>query len=296
MSLSTRLALRNALVYEIEGNYGRAIHPIPTLTNATCTAILVAAAGNRTGLLFREDSFDPVSRVRRGRMYVYVENHVRGYQAKNIHNYPFGEHIGVGPDWRAESLYRPLSDGDINTATPLDGAQVDLGDSAFQTVWRVVGAERISTGDLLFTLRAISALGAIPRLAEAIQNEGGDPVDAGPVLAALDTFVDALHVQQPVPVVDVGRETARVILTTWRGPVSAQTKDLGKVIEGITSDKDVARWAASIINRLHPRGKSAEQEKQAIKGIVLRPIIDEDAETCAHLIGLLLREIGWAKP
>jgi hypothetical protein len=48
--------------------------------------------------------------------------------------------------------------------------------------------------------------------------------------------------------------------------------------------------AAKIINRLHPRGKSAEQEKRA-----LRQVIDEDAEASLHLIGLLLREIGWAK-
>lgn len=295
MSLSTLLALRNGLVYEVEGNFGRAIHPIPTLTHASCSAISVPAAVNRTGLLFREDSFDPVSRVRRGRMYVHADNPSHGHSAENIHNYPFGEHIGVGVDWKAESLYRPLADKDINTVAPLDGAQVDLGDSPFQTAWRVVGAERVSTGDLLFTLRAISALGAIPRLGEVILNEAGNSVNAGPVVAALDKFVDAFQVQQPVPVMDVGRETAKVILTAWLGSESAEAKDLGKVIEAIPSDKDVARWAARIINRLHSRGKSAGQENQAAKGKALRPVIDEDAETSVHLVGLLLREIGWTK-
>ena len=54
--------------------------------------------------------------------------------------------------------------------------------------------------------------------------------------------------------------------------------------------------AALIINRLHPRGKSAERERQANDGKALRPIDDLDAETSVHLIGLILRDIGWAAP
>jgi hypothetical protein len=53
--------------------------------------------------------------------------------------------------------------------------------------------------------------------------------------------------------------------------------------------------AAGIINRLHPRGKSAEQEKQARQGRQLRDVCDEDAKLSISLIGFLLREFEWGR-
>lgn len=78
-----------------------------------------------------------------------------------------------------------------------------------------------------------------------------------------------------------------------------QKLDLSLVISQIEKiDKKLAGVIATaqIVNRLHPRGKSAEREKQAANGKNLRPIIDEDAETSVQLSGLILRDIGWAVP
>jgi hypothetical protein len=55
------------------------------------------------------------------------------------------------------------------------------------------------------------------------------------------------------------------------------------------------KYAAGIISRLHPRGKSAEQENQARQGRQLRDICDEDAELSVSLVGFLLRELQWAR-
>lgn len=52
--------------------------------------------------------------------------------------------------------------------------------------------------------------------------------------------------------------------------------------------------AAKIINRLHPRGKSAERQRQETKGKIMRPIIDEDAALAVRLFGFLLLELGHA--
>ena len=69
---------------------------------------------------------------------------------------------------------------------------------------------------------------------------------------------------------------------------------MGGVIKLIPADKKLTTWAASITNRLHPRGKSAEREERASKGVTLRPVVHEDAEACVELVGLLLRELEWA--
>jgi len=52
--------------------------------------------------------------------------------------------------------------------------------------------------------------------------------------------------------------------------------------------------AAKIINRLHPRGKIAEQMRQAAAGVRLRPVIDDDAALAVRLFGFLLMELDYA--
>jgi hypothetical protein len=157
----------------------------------------------------------------------------------------------------------------------------------------VVQTERILSDEILFTLRAISFLGSLPRIADSIESRQGESVDGRSIQTALERVVDAFHAQQPQPIVDVCRESARIVLAAWVGGL-AETKDLGDVIPKIPEDRSVVRAAAHIVNRLHPRGKSAERERQARMGNVLRPVLDEDAETGVNLLGLMVREIGWA--
>ena len=141
-------------------------------------------------------------------------------------------------------------------------------------------------------MRAIASLGALPPLANSIQNQQGETVDPLPIQTALNKVVDAFYVQQPQPIVDVCREAARVIMAAWVGS-PAEAKDLAKVLPKNPVDRSLAGEAAHIVNRLHPRGKSAEQERQLRAGNSLRQVLDEDAETSTHLLGFILREIGW---
>ena len=293
------IALRQGLVYEGAGNFFRAVHPIPVLTRASCEWIPESSQDQPQSapVLFREDSFDPVTRIRRGRLYQRDgQQGGRSVPVDNVHNYPFGPHVGIAAgQWDPDSWYNPYRPSSSLVVRSRLGSEVQLGDRGCETVWRVVQAERILTGDILFTLRAVSFLGAIPPLAHQIESLQGRPVDAQPIQAALDRVVDALPAQQPHPLVDVSRESVRVILAAWVGP-DAAALDLGALISKVPEDRYLVRNAASIVNRLHPRGKSAEQERQAQDGKVLRRVMDEDAESSVHLIGLILREIGWAAP
>jgi hypothetical protein len=157
----------------------------------------------------------------------------------------------------------------------------------------------------VFTLRGQSLLGALPEPATELPDQAGNPLEPDKlkdVRDGLDRLVDTYQRLQPVPTVDAARETARVIVAAWVGK-DAYGKDLGDASKKIPCEggkkpenRCIAHWATLIISRLHPRGKSAEQEKQEPEGVMLRSVVDEDAECAVHLIGLLLREFGWAKP
>lgn len=130
---------------------------------------------------------------------------------------------------------------------------------------------------------------------DVLSKQDGTVILAEPIRDAIDRLINAVHMQQPTPIVDVARETTKVVLTEWIGH-SARGKDLGKDIGSIPKDRELLRWASCLVNRLHPRGKSAEIETRAELGVRLRPLVDQDAETSIHLVGFVLREIRWAKP
>jgi hypothetical protein len=208
-----------------------------------------------------------------------------------VDNGSYNPHPLGASEWKSEATYEAWKP-DVGPED-VQGRVLRLGAGSFETSWRVVGVEQIAIRHILLTLRGVSLIGVIPELASKILDKDGNAVNADTVHGALGALVDALHKQQATPIVDVARETAKVVLTAWIGP-DAHGRDLAKVIALIPAGRDLAKWAAYIVNRLHPRGKSSERESVASKGVSLRPVINEDAESSVHLIGLLLREIGWA--
>ena len=104
------------------------------------------------------------------------------------------------------------------------------------------------------------------------------------------------HNYMPVPIVDVCREFTRVILAAWLPTVGGEPKgDLGDLIKVVPPDRVGIKLAATIINWLHPRGKSSEQERQAQRGADIRDVSAEDGELSVSLVGFLLRELRWAR-
>ncbi|MGC2224844.1 MAG: hypothetical protein WA624_22025 [Methylocella sp.] len=163
-----------------------------------------------------------------------------------------------------------------------------LGDASYKTVWHVIGAERLFNSETLFTLKSANTLGILPDLDE-------DALPAGrrkQILQGFEKVADAAHKYMPMPIVDVCREFGRIILAAW---LSMEGDDLGKLINEVPSERVGIKYAAGIINRLHSRGKSSEQERQAQKGRDIRDVSDEDGELSVSLVGFLLREFGWAK-
>lgn len=282
-------------VYEGNMHFLNAIYPMPAISK-----VLIDMPGQPELLsfgnvnqfappVFREGSFDPTTRIRRGRFYVPEPPTPRDWQPARVNHYPYAQPVGGIPLTYSFDCYSSFQPLPVRLTTrPL----VLLGDASYRTAWHVVGAERLFNGETLFTLKAADTLGLLPDLnAAAVPREKLTDVQN-----ALEKVADAAPKYLPVPIVDVCRECARVLIAAWlpTAGVDNERGDLGDLISKIPHAREPIAAAARIINRFHPRGKSAEQEKQADRGIDLRDVSPEDAELSVTLIGLLLREVGWA--
>ncbi len=283
-----RLALWCGVFYEGNEHAVRTIHPQPVISPASCDFIADMGTPGLKDVVFREDSFDPVTRIRRGRLYV-GGNGTHAWDQVVVDG---GKQYNWG-NWGPEASYGRWKP-DANLKNVIDFS-VQIGADGFETNWRIVGVEKLTIGHVLLTLRATSLLGVVPELANVTNDKDGNAIDIKPVRASMEALVDAIHRQQATPTVDVAREATRTIISTWIGQ-QAHGKDLAKAVELIPHDKVLAKWSASIINRLHPRGKSSEKERQEAKGSPLRPVTEQDAECAVNLVGFLLREIGWVAP
>ncbi|MGH8564027.1 MAG: hypothetical protein ACREXW_08005 [Gammaproteobacteria bacterium] len=114
---------------------------------------------NRAEMVFREDSFDPVTRFRRGRFYKSSGDSRPSQQYVFPHPIygNWGSLIATG-DGRVER--RLFVFDQLQCKPPQEMVAVGSGES----LWRVLGAERITTGEYLVTLKARHASGVLPVL------------------------------------------------------------------------------------------------------------------------------------
>ena len=288
------------LVYEGHSGYGHAVWPSPVISIAnliTCASDFEGLPQNNdlstTNLIFREDSFDPVTRIKRGRFYGFQDGTRNPEWRVQVHPMRPNEHRSVNAEglirrqlwtWNGCAISFRLKS---LTNLPI----IALGTANAHTFWRIVGIEGLVTGEELVTLRAKANLGALPDVAADKIPE----VSRTKVLETIDKLVDTIFRAGPESVVSRCRDAAASILGAflWKVRSDAPTKDLGDLIKILKNEKDPRAMiisAATIIARLHPREKPNEQI-----GRNLRPILEEDAELAVNCVASLLREVAFVK-
>lgn len=291
---------QSGLVYEGRQGPTHPVWPTPVITQATLIetpADFDKVPGDFDNYPFTwvlvETSFDPVSRIRRGRLF----NKFGNSSEETVQVEPHPAQASKG-DFTGH-LRRPLTV--FMECTELlqrprrgEGMQLALGQRNSSSLWRILQTERILTGDILVTLRAESAFNILP----PIDKTRIAPESLPGVESALGRVVDAAYKELPTSVVDQCRNAAAVVASRW---MQAETKsaapdekDLGAWIKTIKAHfgegKMVALCSAlEVINRLHPRGKDNEANR-----LQLRPVEASDAEYAVQTLGFLLREIKWA--
>lgn len=236
--------------------------------------------------VFREDSFDATTRIRRGRFYE-SNGTMQGERVL-----PHLVHPGAAPGLPEVSLRHFWS-------IPQRPSAKLVAIGAEDSVWRILDAERISTGEWLVTLKARGALGILPEVdANKIPELGRSQV-----VAALDRMVDVAHRETPGSIVDAARNVAQLLMGTYAAGIEADSasqsllleKDLAEVVRHFENHKDlkgnvVVTSIGKILARLHPRNKPNEQQRHG-----LRPITEEDGVFAVNAIGLLLNEFKWTR-
>lgn len=249
----------------------------------------IVAAPART--IFREDSFDPVTRIRRGRVFsLYSGNQPSTWHVHDpIRNDLKHETWARGTAQTIDRVYLYSRDSltEIRKAHPESKKIVAvLGAAPFLETWQIVSIEDSVHGSPILTLRFQRSLAGLPEI---------DPskIDTDvyrSLLEAIEGVENSNHRQGAIDVVDRCRAAASIIL----GELSEnRSKDLGKAITHFLSkypDGKMVEWAASIINRLHPRGKPNEQHDKG-----LRPPDEDDAQLAIGCLGFILKEVGWTK-
>ncbi len=284
------------LVYEGHRPYGRALWPSPIITPAKIVyeseGPLVAeqkGAFITSACRFREDQYDPIARIRRGRFY-FAEGIGSQPMQWYLQPHPALANEVAGPNiheiqksletFTSNSIWHKYINGKHEQPLILLGL-----DNRF-TIWTIINVEVLSTGEDLVTLKARSSLGVLPRIYE-------DKIPKkfrGRVAESLDAFVDEAHRSAPISVIDRARDAASQMTLAYYNATGKDAKDLGQLIKRLEDDrKIVAASAARIIARLHARAKPSERERQN-----LRPIREQDAQLAIQCVGTMLCELGWA--
>jgi len=284
-------------VYEGASTPEYAVVPAPLLTQAT---LIVEPAdlerlprgiqhNPTSSWVFREESFDPVSRIRRGLLFQPLD--CSQPQDCRTRGHPANQFTAAGESLSKRLYAYSPCQKLINKPRSGHGMTLALGGADSWSAWRIVAVERIVGDNLLVTLKSLSAFGVLPELRkDAIPAEHRSHVER-----AIERVLDSAFRETAISVVDQCRNAVTVLLSRWlasKGEQNVLQLDLGQCVKRICGQPHslVAAAAASdIIRILHPRGKANEQ---ASKG--LRLVQDEDAEASVHAVGFIMRELQWA--
>lgn len=299
------LAIDNATGLIYEGAAGADIPAIPT--PAVAQAKLVQRMGELAGLprglfsdafgwVFREDSFDPVTRTRRGRLYQPCMNSQPHSVRVSPRPYDFaGRWPGSDPEKNFQKtlfVYTQCSEL-LNLSARGPGAILAIGLPEAASFWRIVLTEMLVTRAVVVTLKSLSAYDILPVLEDA---QVVDEFRAD-VRKALDKVLDAAFRESPDSVVDRCRNALTVVISRWLAQRGGDPRilefDLAKVCDAV-AEKPHERFCPANMGRtvaqLHNRSKENVVVKKG-----LRPLTEEDTELAIRAVGLTLRDLGWAK-
>lgn len=293
---------QNGLIYEGRDNPSHLAVPAPIVSQCQ----LIASPSDLENLprgmdsdpfrwLFREDSFDPVSRIRRGRLFQSFLHNSRASVLVDVHPFvssDFGRGRSDGRVTKEMNLFIHCTELLIRPERG-EGLQLAIGHAGATSLWRILQTEQTINQDVLVTLRAESAFAILPSLNAAKIPENSLTA----VTEAYNRVMQVAYRDSPTSVVDQCRNLCAVLGGRWlrelTGDEKALHRDLGPCITAIgknfgENERRLLRAALETVNLLHPRGKDNERERLA-----LREVSHEDAALALHATGFVIRDLGW---
>lgn len=245
-------------------------------------------------LIFREDSFDPITKVRRGRVY---SRRIGSNEPWKVHD-PARNDLkrvlwGQGEAQELDAIsYNADSLTELRGVTPLP--KVILGQEPFQSFWQILAIENQLNGKPSVILKALHSFGVVPEL---LSNKV--PKDTlVPLTEALQKVEASANRLGPVDTVDRCRDALSIVFGALAGD---RKLDLGlgvkkrieanQKLQPRSNGEDLVTMCGNIVARLHARGKPNEQFHRDT-----RVVTDEDASLALKSLWFILVELNWARP
>jgi hypothetical protein len=235
-------------------------------------------------LIFREDYYDPVTRLRRGRFYVRNDSQPSEWLVPPHPALP-DESRRVDHDGRVRKTLFTFHDWPARLKIPAHAvhATVVLGVIHAATFWKIIAIEQISTGEDLVSLKSRSNMGVLPELAE----DAIPPPHRRKISQFVERLVDTAYRGGAEAVIDRCRDAASAILGAF---FDAPDKDLGTLAEvAFAQKRKLLSNTAKILCVLHARAKPSEQSKRSVG----HPT-EDDAAFALECAASIIREVGWS--
>jgi hypothetical protein len=289
------------LVYEGLGIPDIPVVPTPNLTQAK----LIESEDDWLHLpnelhdswIFREDSFDAVTRTRRGRLYAPQSGQGQpSHQWVSAHPYedPLGRQFGANGKI-GKHLYTYTACSELLTRPNKgQGCTIALGTPQAASIWRIIQTENLASKCVLITIKALSAFGMVPE----VDISKIAPEFKVVVTQAMDRVLNSAFRETPISVIDHCRNAMAVLISRWLVQIKDHDQkilktDLGQIatiLQNKSLELGFLANLASLVARLHTRGKDNEQHKYGT-----RTPVDEDAQFAIEALGITIREIKWAR-
>lgn len=292
---------QTGLIYEGSGKPELPVLPLPTVTQAQLIekpedwkSLPGGLTADPFRWVFREDSFDASTRIRRGRLYQPNGGAQPSIYHVARHPYdPESSSSNVGIRIRKELNAYVSCHELFNKPRKGLGSTMALGDSRSASGWRILQSEMLANRAVMVTLKSLSSYDILPEIDIAKIKEEYRPQ----VAQAIERVLDSAFRESPISVVDHCRDALAVILARWitqnGGDPKALSDDLAKLagtVEKAPHEKVCAGNLGKVVAILHNRGKTNQQLANG-----WRAPLEEDAITAIHAVGFTLRELGWAK-
>lgn len=276
-----------SLVVEGSLTLGRLVIPPPYVCQATVIgdpADLLTVPDHddlsQAPYVFREDSFDAPTRIRRGRLY-----RRQGGQPSHW-NAVLG--LVSPPQGYSYMTFQTQHWHNVAGGVPHHRIKLALGTQEAYSLWDVLLVEKAAPRDFLLTLRSHSNFIALTNVAELAISDA----HRADLQRWIDKAIDAALRLDPDATVDHCRHAATIAIGAWLSPILGSAtleSDLGALkskLEKVRPDLSIVRSACEVIARLHSRTKPSEREKHG-----LRINVEADGDFALSMLGLVLREL-----
>lgn len=282
------------IVYEGRHHWGaRAVFPTPNLFSMQIAETpeeavpLLKKQSTFQMLLFREDGFDTVSMMRRGRIYRPDTSYPTQCDVRPISPVELvdaGESRGVIR--KSLRCFHPYL---LSSHSPAKRAFAAIGDANSYSMWRIVSSDRTFLDEELVTMRPLYFLGALPDLSvERISDRWRLQLTE-----TVEKVVASMYKADADSIVELCRHAASASLFAF---FDDKIQDLGKTDLGALAkraeekQKRIVASSAKILADLHSRVKPNMHLEHGF-----HPVCDRDAELAIQCLSFILRDLGYAR-